>query len=113
MKSSRQLSLEVAKAAEGKKARRVAILDIRRASGFADFFVICSGESTPQLKAIGEAIEEKLRRQKIRPRWEGELASGWVILDIGSVVVHIMGSAEREYYNLEDLWGPQAVTYHL
>jgi ribosome-associated protein len=75
--------------------------------------VICSAESNPQLRAIEKEIDNRLRKNKIKGfRWEGLVRSGWVVLDLGPVVAHIMGEAEREYYNLEELWGKEAIIYH-
>ena len=75
--------------------------------------MICSGDSAPQIRAIEKEIDNRLRRNKIKGfRWEGEVKSGWVVLDLGEIVVHIMGEAERAYYKLEELWGKEAIVYH-
>lgn len=89
------------------------ILDVAKTSNIIDYLVICSGDSGPQLRAIEKEIDKRLRKNKIKGfRWEGLVRSGWLILDLGSVVIHIMGVAEREYYNLEELWGKEAIVYH-
>jgi ribosome-associated protein len=78
-----------------------------------DLLVICGGESPAQIRAIEKEIDGQLRRSGIKEfKWEGVTSSGWVILDLGNLVVHVMGSAEREYYNLEELWGKEAIVYH-
>lgn len=78
-----------------------------------DYLIICGGESEPQLRAIEKEIDKRLRTNKIKGfRWEGLVRSGWLVLDLGGVVVHVMGTAEREYYNLEELWGKEAIIYH-
>jgi len=78
-----------------------------------DYLIICSGESEPQLRAIGNEIDHVLRKADVKGyRWQGVLGSGWIILDLGSIVVHILGVVEREYYNLEELWGKEAIIYH-
>ncbi len=97
-------------AAEAKSAQDIVVLNVRNASRCIDFIVIMSAESRPQLKAVTKAIAEKLKR---KIRWEGEVESGWLILDMGSIVVHVMDQEERAYYNLEELWGPEAVVYHI
>jgi ribosome-associated protein len=103
----------VAKAAEEKKALDLKILDVRKTSNLVDYLIICGGESEPQLRAIEKEIDKDLRKNKIKGfRWEGLVRSGWLVLDLGSVVVHVMGTAEREYYNLEELWGKEAIIYH-
>ena len=103
----------IAKATEDKKALDLKILDVRKTSNIVDYLVICSGDSDPQLRAIEKEIDKRLRKNKIKGfRWQGLVRSGWLVLDLGSVVVHIMGAAEREYYNLEELWGKEAIVYH-
>lgn len=90
-----------------KKAVDPVILDLRGVEGPTDFFLICSGQSDPQLKAIAGAIEGSLKQEHgIRPaKVDGKMVSGWVVLDYGDVLVHIMGEAKRAYYQLEKLWG--------
>ena len=83
------------------------VLDLRGISTFTDFYVICSGGSEPQIKAIAEAIQERLREDhNTRPAAvDGFPVSQWVILDYLSVLVHIFAGDKRSYYALEDLWG--------
>jgi ribosome-associated protein len=82
-------------------------LDLRTISTFTDFFVICSATSEPQLKAIANEIETRVREEHaIRPvAIDGFPASQWVILDYLQVVVHVFHRDKRAYYSLEDLWG--------
>jgi ribosome-associated protein len=72
----------------------------------ADYFVICSGSSDRQIKAIADGITETLaKEEKTRPiHVEGTFASGWVLIDYGNVVVHIFSPQERDFYRLEKLW---------
>lgn len=103
----------IAGAAESKLATDLKILDVRQTSAVVDYIVICSGETEPQLRAIEKEIDSQLRKNEIKNfRWEGVPSSGWVVLDLGSIVVHLLREAEREYYKLEDLWGKEAVVYH-
>lgn len=103
----------IAEAVEDKKAIDLKILDVRKTSKIVDYLIICSGDSTPQIRAIEKEIDNRLRKHKIKGfRWQGQVAAGWVVLDLGAVVVHIMGTEQREYYNLEELWGKEAVIYH-
>jgi ribosome-associated protein len=83
------------------------VLDLRGISSFTDFFVICSGTSEPQLKAITNEIETRLREDHaLRPAAiDGFPASQWMVLDYLQVVVHIFHSDKRAFYSLEDLWG--------
>jgi ribosome-associated protein len=81
------------------------MLDLRRLNTIADYFVICSGESERQLKAILEAIDQGIERDLGRSvRVEGTPDTGWVLLDYGDVVVHIFSIALRDYYRIERLW---------
>lgn len=90
-----------------KKATDPVILDLREIEGPAEFFLICSGQSDPQLKAIAAAIEVTLKQDHgVRPvSVDGKMVSGWVVLDYGDVLVHIMAESKRAYYQLEKLWG--------
>ncbi len=83
------------------------MLDLRDISTFTDFFVICSGTSEPQLKAIASEIETRLREEhSLRPvAIDGFPASQWIVLDYLQVVVHIFHQDKRAFYSLEDLWG--------
>jgi ribosome-associated protein len=78
---------------------------LRNLSTIADYFVICSGESTTQVKAIEEQIEETLKNEEIRPIGiEGLRNSQWILIDYGDVIVHIFEEATRAFYELEKLW---------
>jgi len=95
-----------AEAAVSKKATDLVALDLRTLSGVADYFLICSGSSEPQVKAIAEAVEDQLRARGAKP-WhiEGREGRRWVLLDFVDVVVHVFHEKTREYYLLERLWG--------
>ena len=102
---SEQVAALVAQAADERKASDVLVLDLRELSPLADFFVVCSGQSGPQVRAIAEHVEERLSQAGLpAPRREGKEASRWILLDYGDVVVHIFHHAEREFYRLEALW---------
>lgn len=101
-----QLPELVAAAASGKKARDIVILDMEGVSLVTDHFVICSANSTTQVKAIADGIEEKLEQQGIKAlRKEGYREARWVLLDYGACVAHIFVEDDRRFYNLERLWG--------
>jgi ribosome-associated protein len=106
MIDSETLARACAAAAADKKAENPVMLDMQGISNFTDFFVICSGSSEPQLKAIASAIREQVReKHDRRPRSEdGFPASQWVILDYGDVIVHLFHTEKRELYGLENLW---------
>ena len=96
-----------AEGALDKKAEDVVVLDMRKISSFTDFFLIVSGTSEPQLKAIAGSIREKVRSVTgLRPIAEdGFPISQWVIIDYGSVIIHIFHKDKRDLYGLESLWG--------
>jgi ribosome-associated protein len=90
-------------AAQDKQAVDITVLKL--VGAFADYFVLASGRSQPQIKAISEAIEERLRREGLRlTHREGKPGAEWVLLDYGDFVVHIFSERARQYYDLERLW---------
>ncbi len=92
-------------AAQDKQAVDITVLNLSGAGAFAEYFLLCSGQSQPQIQAIGEAIEEKLHRQGRRvAHREGKSSAEWVLLDYGDFVVHIFSERARQYYDLERLW---------
>ncbi|KPL20432.1 MAG: hypothetical protein AMJ93_11975 [Anaerolineae bacterium SM23_84] len=89
----------------GKLGEDVLLLDIRPVSMIADYFVICHGASERQIQAIHEEIVAELQKMGFRAlHSEGTSMSGWMLLDYGSVIVHIFLPLTRQYYNLEQLW---------
>jgi ribosome-associated protein len=91
--------------AVAKLGEDVLLLDIRPVSSIADYFVICSAGSERQMEAICEDITVKLKASGVYPlHSEGAIASGWVLLDYGSVIVHVFLPRTRRYYGLEQLW---------
>ena len=92
-------------AASDKQASNIVLLDTSAVSDFADYFVICSGDTTRQIEAIRDEVGHVLKREGILPHhYEGTLDSGWLLLDYGDVIVHIFASLEREFYQLDKLW---------
>lgn len=98
---------EAVRSALAKKAERVVVLDLRKSHAFTDFFVVCSGQSGRQVKAIVDGIEEGLRRnhQQKPLLVEGYGDSEWVLVDYFDFVVHVFTPDTREFYALERLWG--------
>lgn len=102
----RALAVLAARAADEKKASRITLIGLQDVSLMADYFVICSGQNPVQVRAIAQNVAEKLEEQGIAVAHEEGMAHGrWVLLDCGLVVVHVMLEREREFYNLERLWG--------
>jgi ribosome-associated protein len=92
-------------AAQDKQAVDITVLNLSGAGAFAEYFLLCSGQSQPQIQAIGEAIEERLHREGRRvAHREGKSRAEWVLLDYGDFVVHIFSERARQYYDLERLW---------
>jgi ribosome-associated protein len=100
-----ELARRIVELAEDKKAADIILLDLAGLTTMADYFIVCSGGSERQLEAIASGIIGSLRDEKTRPIGrEGTAASHWVLVDFGSVVVHIFTPPERDYYGLEKHW---------
>jgi ribosome-associated protein len=99
--------LGAVKAAHDKKAFDIVVLDLRKAGGFTDYFVICSGGNPRQIQAISDNVEDTLRKEfDERPALvEGIEKSEWILLDYFNFVVHVFSRDCRAYYGLERLWG--------
>jgi ribosome-associated protein len=81
------------------------LLDASKVCSFADYFVICSGESERQISSIYDEVWHRLKHEGILPdHREGTADSGWLLLDFGDIIVHIFDQLEREYYQLDELW---------
>jgi ribosome-associated protein len=102
-------ALRAAEVAEAKRAEDVVVLDLRGQTLVTDYFVICTGGSRVQLRAIREAVAEALQDAPRRGVPEGDEAAGWVLLDYGDVVVHVFAPEARGFYRLERLWADAPV----
>jgi ribosome-associated protein len=93
-------------AAQEKKAAAITVLDLSGLGAFTEYFVICTGFSTPQVQAICTEIEEQLYKQAQRSptHREGQRSAEWALLDFGGFVVHVFSEQARRYYDLERLW---------
>lgn len=102
---SKQKAISAAQAALGKKASDVLILEVAELTSVADYFIVASGESERQVKAIAQNIEKEIssQYQKI-PQIEGAGQSTWILLDYGDLVVHVFKTDIRDYYGLEKMW---------
>jgi ribosome-associated protein len=104
-RSPLEVARRIVEVAEDKKAADIVLLDLAGLTTIADYFVICAGGSERQLAAIADGILEALRAEKVRPIGrEGQPASHWVLVDFGSVIVHIFTPPERDFYQLEKHW---------
>jgi ribosome-associated protein len=97
---------EAVTAAEDRKAIDLKVLHLEKVSDFTDYFVICSGSSERQVQAIADAVQERLRGDRVRARHvEGYNRGQWVLLDYGDLVFHVFLEEPRRFYALERLWG--------
>jgi ribosome-associated protein len=93
-------------AAEDKKAEGLVVLDLRKAAGFTDYFIICSGTNPRQVRAIADAVMAALTDEGVQPAHvEGYDRSEWILVDYFDFVVHIFAPDTRLFYGLERLWG--------
>lgn len=93
------------KAALGKKAFGLMVLNVKGLTSVADIFILCSGRSNRQVSAIAEHIQRELKEREIRPlSTEGMKEGHWVLLDYGHVIIHVFYDPVRSFYNLEGLW---------
>lgn len=105
--TSDDLALTIAQAADDRKGADIHLLKVADVSYIADYFVIVTGFSNAQVRAIAHAIEEKVEEQwqRLPLRVEGKTEGGWILMDYGDVIVHIFLPKEREFYGLEAFWG--------
>ena len=97
--------LSAIEAAQEKKAGAVTLLDLTGLGAFTDYFLLCTGYSTPQVEAISDAVEEALKARGLRPQHrEGRSGAEWLLLDYGSFIVHILSDRLRLFYDIERLW---------
>ena len=90
------------------KARDIVEMDVSEISGFTDFMIICTGNSTRQVKAIADNVALEAKKQGHPPHGsEGATAAEWVLIDLGDIIVHVMQQNARDFYQLEKLWNPE------
>ncbi|MFN5193959.1 MAG: ribosome silencing factor [Cyanobacteriota bacterium] len=104
---SEALARLAADACDDRKAVDIRLIRVDEVSSLADWFVICSGLSDVQVRAIARSVEDRLEleAQRLPLRREGQAEGRWVLLDYGEVIVHVLTPGERTYYDLESFWG--------
>ena len=104
---SRALALLAAEACDDRKAVDIRLIRVEEISSLADWFVICSGLTDVQVRAIARSVEETLEGEtgRLPLRREGQSEGRWVLLDYGELIVHVLTPQERSYYDLESFWG--------
>ncbi len=100
----------VVEALEDVKGRDIVVFNVGRLSPFFERVVIASGDSSRQVKALADHVQDKLRELGARVHGvEGQATGDWVLVDLGDIVLHVMHPAVRSYYNLEEIWGGKQV----
>ena len=109
--NSEEIRDVVVEALEDLKGSEIKVLDVRDKTSVTDILVIASGNSSRQVKALANNVNEMVKEKGIKPlSIEGAQDSGWTLIDLGDVVVHVMQPETRDFYNLEKLWGGDAPT---
>mgnify|MGYP003309060413 CR=1 FL=1 len=103
--NSKEIMKLAVKSMDSKKAIDIKVLDISKITTMADYFVICQGGSSTQIKAIADEVEEKLSEAGVKPFGrEGMNTAYWILMDYSDVIVHIFSSESRSFYSIENLW---------
>ncbi|MBW4682544.1 MAG: ribosome silencing factor [Microcoleus vaginatus WJT46-NPBG5] len=105
--TSRAIAMTAAQGADDRKAGDIVLLGVAEVSYLADYFVMATGFSRVQVRAISQSVQDKIEIewQRLPLRVEGQAEGSWVLLDYGEVIVHVLMPKEREFYNLEAFWG--------
>ncbi len=106
IKNNRKIAVFFAQVLEEKKAKDIVILDIKKLSIIADYFIISTAQSTIHLKTLINTVIKKIKESNIKRNvnYEGDENTGWVILDCGDIIIHLFSEEKRNYYHLEHLW---------
>jgi ribosome-associated protein len=99
---------------EDKKGENILLLDIQKISSFTDYFIICTGTSNRMVDALVNAVSDSTKESyQLNGRVEGNPECGWMVVDFGSIIVHIFSPDQREFYRLEDFWKEGKTILHL
>ena len=103
--TSKETAQFIVSVLDAKKARDIKLLCVEKQTVIADYFIICNGNSMTQVKSLADEVDYRMSRSGIEPlHVEGERGSSWILLDYGTVIVHIFGKDARDFYNLEKLY---------
>jgi ribosome-associated protein len=109
-----ELSRKIIETLEEKKAEDILLIDIHEVADFTSVFILCSGSSIRMLDALANYIVDVVKKHlPRRPRIEGQPEEGWLVLDMGDIVLHLFTPDQREYYKIEELWSEGKVLLHL
>lgn len=104
----------IASALEEKKGEEITILDISQVSSFSDYFILCNGTSDRMLNSLADAVLETSKKKfRLNGRVEGRPEDGWILVDLGDVIVHLFSPDQRDHYRLEQLWSAGKVILKL
>jgi len=111
LKEAKELADKITEALSDKKGQDIDVIEMAKVSILSDYFVICSGTSTTHIKSLADEVDFVLSKDGIQPlHREGFSTARWILLDYGSVIVHIFHEEERQYYSLERLWSDGTIT---
>ena len=100
-----EIATQAALLLDAKKAQDIKVIKIEEISSLCDYFVVASGTSSTQVQALADNVEEKLKEKGVPPyAVEGYRSNGWILLDYGTVLVHVFTTEARDYYDLDHLW---------
>ena len=101
----KEMAIAMAKALDSKKGQDILVLETDGLTSLADFFVLCTGASAPQLKALADTVEKTMKENEVLPHHiEGHRGGTWILQDYGDVVLHLFSEEAREFYDLDRLW---------
>tara|TARA_B100000579_G_C22809076_1_gene844175 strand:+ start:1421 stop:1855 length:435 start_codon:yes stop_codon:yes gene_type:complete len=113
-KSDRILAKKILELLQDSKAEEIVLIDVRESSNLADYLFICEGRSHLHCRGIAETVMFRLKHQgDIHLGIEGEFEGNWVLLDYGSIILHVFHPEIRKYYNLEELYAPHQVKHSI
>lgn len=101
---------QICRASDELKALDIAVLDVRKQTIIADFFIICSGTSSTHIRSIAGNVQDRMREIGQRAKPEGEGDSQWVVMDYGDAILHVLSEETREFYDLERLWADAKIS---
>lgn len=108
-----ELARNIVTSLEDKKAEDIVLLDLQETAPIGQFYVICSANNERALRTLADATMRDLKGTVTKPNLEGTAREGWILADFGSVLVHILSSQQRGYYQLESLWDEAKVLLHM
>lgn len=99
---------------EEKKGEEILLIDIKNMTAFTDYFIICTGTSSRMLDALVDSVIQSVRdKHQIKGQIEGKSMSGWMVIDYGTILVHLFSPDQRSYYQLEELWRDGKIILHV